>query len=148
MYLAVGLEPQGRALPPKTEERLLFAQVRTLRRQRGELGGDEQAVVGFMADRITNATVTIVNLTISFTAMLSKRWRDLDRGPAANYAAGKRIRDDKGMLVTELEGYVRRCRRYQHLADGLPVDEKVWTDIGQRIDECTELATRLRRYLS
>jgi hypothetical protein len=147
--LAEAFGSRDQRLPTEVEQRLLVGMVRTFWQRRNELGEPEQLQLErVLANAIGRAASTIMKVSAKRLEHLGRRWKMLQRSPAPDYATGRRIARQQLKLVEEFEAYLRTCRSYLDLTDGLPIDEQSVQSARATVREWSQLMIELRRFLA
>jgi hypothetical protein len=147
--LAGQAEKQGKALSVEAEQRLVFAPVKLFTKQTNQLTDpDRQHVAATLAATLTMCARAIAAVTVKRNNALVAQWRQLDREPAPDYKAGRRIVARRLELLDQLDRWVARCRPYLTVMENLPVDETARNEIRDLVSELSTMSTRARRSLA
>ena len=143
--LAAGLAERGQTPPPEVEQRLLFGPVVAFREQRASLPADRaDRVAQSLGDWMTLAVWAAGRAATQFTESFVERWERISRNAALTWEENQPNVAKRQKLINELQQHADHCRRYLAASAGLPVDDKIRTDLREAVEHWTTIVPNLR----
>ncbi|MEU7866496.1 hypothetical protein [Dactylosporangium sp. NPDC049140] len=132
-------------LPRDLEELVVFTPVR---RYRQGLASDP-TTAAVLANCLAKAMAAGINEGEDFLGLVAREWKELDRTTPMTWTENQAYVARRLALLDEFERrHLQRCRRYPGLAAGLPVDERLLGQVGERLEHWAFMIKRLRGYLA